>query len=74
MLNYFYDKESDIFYFSQGAPNAKDETVEVGGDVILRINPRTKSVRGFTLLNASRQMHRTKQSVPLPFKLQTVLA
>ena len=74
MLNYFYDKESDIFYFSQGAPNAKDETIETGGDVILRIDPRTKSVRGFTLLNASRRTHGTKQSAPLPFNLQMALA
>jgi len=52
MTQYFYDKDADVFYFSQGAPRASDETVESNDNVLLRINPRTKKVRGFTLLNA----------------------
>jgi len=69
MLQYFYDKEADVFYFSQGKPSAKDETIEAGNDVLIRVNPRTKKVRGFTLLNASRRAARSKQPVPLPFSL-----
>jgi len=53
MLSYFYDKEADVFYFSEGKPSAKDNTVEVGNDVLVRVDSRTKRVRGFTLLNAS---------------------
>jgi len=71
MLTYYYDKEADVFYFSQGKPSASDETVEAGGDVLLRVSPRTKKVRGFTLLNASRQTARTKHTSPLPFTLTT---
>jgi len=69
MLEYFYDKGADVFYFSQGKPNAKDETIEVGNDVLVRINPRTKRVRGFTLLNASRRAVRVNAPVPLPLSL-----
>ncbi len=68
MLNYFYDKEADVFYFSQGTPSANDETVEAGNDVLLRVSPRTKKVRGFTLLNASRRTKHS-QTVQVPFSL-----
>ncbi len=68
MLKYFYDKEADVFYFSQGASCASDETIEAGDDVLIRVNPRTKKVRGFTLLNASRRTKRSSVS-SLPFIL-----
>ncbi|MBI5470107.1 DUF2283 domain-containing protein [Candidatus Kaiserbacteria bacterium] len=64
MLKYFYDKEADIFYFSQGTPSAFDQTIEAGDDVLLRISPRTKRVRGFTLLNASRKTRNAPTGVP----------
>ena len=69
MINYYYDKEADVFYFSEGAPRASDETVEKGDDVLLRIAPRTKRVRGFTLLNASRRSRRAHKPIALPFSL-----
>lgn len=68
MVNFHYDKEADVFYFSQGKPSTSDETVEAGNDVLLRINSRTKKVRGFTLLNASRRS-RARTTAPLPFTL-----
>ena len=69
MLEYFYDKEADVFYFSQGKPRLKDETIEAGNDVLVRIDPRTKKVRGFTLLNAARRAARASTPVPLPLSL-----
>lgn len=69
MVKYFYDKEADVFYFSEGAPRASDETVEAGGDVLMRVNPRTKRVRGFTILNASRRTQSAKMPALLPFSL-----
>jgi len=68
-MRYFYDKEADVFYFSQGIPSPKDETVEAGDDVLLRVNSRTKQIRGFTLLNASSQSRKTEPSISLPFTL-----
>ena len=69
MIKYFYDKEADVFYFSDGAPHASDETVETKNDVLLRINPRTKRIRGFTLINASHRAQSAKIPAPLPFSL-----
>ena len=69
MLKYFYDKEADVFYFSQGKPSAKDETIEAGNDVLVRVNPHTRKVRGFTLLNASSRAVRAKSPSPLPLSL-----
>ncbi|MEK7107213.1 MAG: DUF2283 domain-containing protein [Patescibacteria group bacterium] len=69
MIKYFYDKEADVFYFSDGAPRMSDETIEAKGDVLLRVNPRTKRIRGFTLINASRRAQSAKIPAPLPFSL-----
>ena len=69
MIKYFYDKEADVFYFSNGVPRVSDETVEVGGDVLMRVSPRTKSVRGFTIFNASRRTQSAKIPASLPFSL-----
>ena len=67
MIKYFYDKEADVFYFSDGIPRASDETVEAKEDVLLRINPRTKRIRGFTLINASHRAQSAKIPSSLPF-------
>ena len=69
MIKYFYDKEADVFYFSEGTPRASDETVEAGGDILVRVNPHTKRVRGFTILNASRRTQSARIPVTLPFSL-----
>lgn len=69
MIKYFYDKEADVFYFSNGAPRASDETIEAKDDVLLRIDSRSKRVRGFTLINASRRAQSAKIPAPLPFSL-----
>lgn len=68
-MNYFYDKEADVFYFSQGTPRVNDEVIETGNDVLLRRDLKTKRVRGFTLLNASRQQLKKSRPLSLPFSL-----
>ena len=65
-LYYFYDKEADVLYFSQGKPSAKDQSQETKDDVVLRINPKTGTVRGFTILNFSKRNHSDK-AIALPF-------
>lgn len=69
MIKYFYDKEADVFYFSNGAPHPSDETIEAEKNVLLRISPRTKRIRGFTLINASRRAQSAKIPAALPFSL-----
>lgn len=72
-LRYYYDKEADVFYFSSGAPNIADTTVEAGDDVLLRINQRTKRVRGFTLINASQHLSLRKTPYALPLSLTHIV-
>ena len=74
MIKYFYDKEADVFYFSEGTPRASDETVEAGNDVLMRVSPRTKRVHGFTILNASRRTQSAKMPASLPFSFTAVAA
>ena len=69
MIKYFYDKEADVFYFSDGTPRTSDETIEAGGDVLMRVSSRTKRLRGFTILNASRRTQSAKIPASLPFSL-----
>lgn len=68
-LHYFYDKEADVFYFSSGTPKAGDATVEAGDGVLLRLDPKTKRVCGFTLINASRRLSAKRRVYTLPFSL-----
>lgn len=74
MIRYFYDKEADVFYFSEGVPRASDETIEADDNVLLRVAPRSKRVRGFTLLNAARRSRGVKTPMVLPFSLVPVEA
>lgn len=67
MIRYFYDKEADVFYLSQGAPRVSDETIEAGDDVLLRVARGTRDVRGITILNAaSRKGANTAKGAPIP--------
>ncbi len=70
-LIYFYDKEADVFYFSSGAAKANDETVEASDDVLLRLDSKTKRVRGFTLINASKRSAKSR-GVSLPFSFTQI--
>lgn len=69
-LYYYYDKEADVAYLSQGKPSVKDITQETDSDVVLRINPKTRAVRGFTILNFSkRNTGKTPMSLPITMLL-----
>ncbi|KKW10568.1 MAG: hypothetical protein UY50_C0031G0026 [Parcubacteria group bacterium GW2011_GWA2_49_9] len=70
-LTYFYDKEADVFYFSSGTPKISDETVEAGNDVLLRVDSKTKNVRGFTLINVSKRSAKGR-GVTLPFSFAQI--
>ncbi len=49
-LNFHYDAEGDILDISVGKPR-KALSVEVGNDVLERVDPNTKKIIGFTILN-----------------------
>lgn len=69
-LFYYFDKEADVFYLSQGKPSAKDITQERSDDVIIRINPRTKKIRGFSILNFTRRLRKAELPISLPINAE----
>lgn len=73
-LYYYYDQEADVLYISQGKPSAKDRSQEASDDVVLRINPKTRKVKGFTILNFIKRMKQRGTSIPLPINAELVPA
>ena len=66
-LNFHYDAEGDILDISVGEPR-KALSVEVGNDVLERVDLQTKKIVGFTILNFRKhfQMSGAKEfSVPV---------
>ncbi|MBI5303940.1 MAG: DUF2283 domain-containing protein [Chloroflexi bacterium] len=65
-LNFMYDREADVLYVSKGHPEFTDY-VELGNNLILRLDPVTKEIVGFTIIDfAGRFESRSPRlSVPL---------
>lgn len=49
-LQWDYDAEADVLYISIGKP-AHAEGIDIGNGVIVRINPESNEVVGFTIIN-----------------------
>lgn len=69
-LYYYYDKDADILYFSEGRPSAKVISKETSDDVILRLDPKTKKVKGFTILNFNKRLKHKTTAIQLPIQAQ----
>lgn len=69
-LYYYYDQEADVAYLSQGKPSAKDVSQETSDDVVLRMDSKTRTIKGFTILNFSR---RAKTNAPVSLPINAVL-
>ncbi|MBL7131696.1 MAG: hypothetical protein ISS45_09915 [Candidatus Omnitrophica bacterium] len=76
-LIYSYDKRRDVLYVSVGKPQEGigDEIVD---DVFVLLNPRTKKVVGFTIVNFQKKFIETKKnkhpSFRVPVKTEFVLS
>lgn len=68
-LNLFYDSEADVLYFSKGKPSAKDISDEASDEVVIRRNPKTKEVTGFTILNFSKKSKKKDKTIRLPLEI-----
>lgn len=69
-LYYYYDQEADVLYFSQGRPSVKDISQEAEEDVVLRLDPKTRKIRGFTILNFNRRLQKKQSPISLPIEAQ----
>ena len=73
-LHYYYDREADIAYLSQGQPSTKDISQETSDDVILRLDHKTRKVKGFTILNFMRRLKNKNTTVSLPIEAKLTAA
>ena len=68
-LNLYYDKEADVLYFSKGIPSASDISDETEDEMVIRKNPHTQEVTGFTILNFSKRSRKATKSIKLPVEV-----
>ena len=57
-LTFRYDREADILYIDTVSPYAEQESEEVGGDVVARLNPKTGEVENLEVLFFSTRLLR----------------
>ncbi len=66
-LNFFFDKEGDILDLSIGKPK-KAISEEIDDDILIRIDPISKKIVGFTILNFEKRFKDLKTAEQLPIK------
>jgi len=52
IVNSLYDEEADVLYMSFGKP-VSSEVLDIGEDLMIRFNPKSGEITGFTILNFS---------------------
>ncbi len=65
-IKIFYDREADVLYVTRGKPEYTDY-VEHSDDVILRLEPETKQLVGFTIIDFSQHFAKQEPDIALPF-------
>ena len=66
-MMFWFDKEGDVLDISIGKPKAAISK-EIGDDIILRVDPETREVIGFTILNFEKRFEGSKkpEQISLP--------
>lgn len=69
-LNYLYDQEADVLYISKGKPSKYDISDEIGDDVVARFDPKTREIRGLTIINFAARARSKARNIKLPFDIK----
>lgn len=64
-LKFFFDKEGDVLDIAIGEPT-EAISKELGNDVIMRLDPKTEEIVGFTILNFEKGFEHLDSSETLP--------
>ena len=72
-LNFRYDREGDILYISKRPPYKEQESEQLEGEVVARLNPHTGEVEGLEILFFSTRFLRG-ESFDLPVDMDLRLA
>lgn len=68
LFNVLYDRESDILYISRGRPSSRDETSETKDEIVVRKNPKTGEIKGYTILHFLKRGMEKPSPINLPFQ------
>ena len=68
-LRFMFDEKGDILDIAIGRPK-KAVSRDLGDDILIRINPKTKKVMGFTILNFRKRFKNTKstEKIDIPIR------
>lgn len=64
-LKFFFDKKGDVLDIAIGETK-RAISKELGNDVVMRIDPKTKEIVGFTILNFEKRFEHLNKSETLP--------
>lgn len=64
-LKFFFDKKGDVLDIAIGKPKTAISK-EIGNDIVVRIDPKTKEIVGFTILNFEKRFEHGDKSETLP--------
>ncbi|MEW6294952.1 MAG: hypothetical protein AB1467_01495 [Candidatus Diapherotrites archaeon] len=62
----YYNKETDVLDLSSGKPK-KALCEETEDDLIIRKDPKTKKIIGFTVLNFQKRFENSREKITLKF-------
>jgi uncharacterized protein YuzE len=68
LLQMYYDTEADVLYVTKGHPQYTDY-VEYGDNIILRFDPNTKELVGFTITDFSLTFQKRGADIRLLFNV-----
>ncbi len=64
-LKFFFDKKGNVLDFALGKPR-EAISKKIGNDIVVRINPKTKEIIGFTILNFEKRFeHKSEETLPI---------
>ncbi len=66
-LNLLYDKDADVLYVSLGHPEYTDY-VELDDNFVLRLDPETKEIVGFTIIDFGARFAQKEPPSSVPLK------
>lgn len=72
-IKIYFDKEADVLYFSRGEPRSDAISREIGDDIIVRLEPKTNRVLGFTVLNFTRRFEKLSLTQEIPIEAELAL-
>ncbi|MBU4373749.1 MAG: DUF2283 domain-containing protein [Euryarchaeota archaeon] len=64
-LKFFFDKEGDVLDIAIGEPK-EAISKEIGNDIVMRIDPKTKKIVGFTILNFEKRFEHMAMAETIP--------